>query len=185
MDWTPFSFKNSNNFYSLFLFPDDLLLFAKANLKTCNSIFKVLNNFSNTSGLDFHTKKSKVWFSPTVNTNMISTLSNTLGFRPCSELGTYLGIPLKPTYKISHFRFITDKINQKLHPWKANCLSQAGRTQSILSTTSNMATYYMSSLSLPKPILQDIYRINRNFFWNIHNASSHLFPISWEKISKL
>lgn len=93
------------------------------------------------------------------------TTSSTSSKRPTNDLGTYLGYPLKPSYKTNGFNFVLDKLNRKLQGWKTNLLSRAGRIPPINSTTSNMTNHIMKALMLPKTILYQIDKINRNFFW--------------------
>lgn len=60
----------------------------------------------------------------------------------------------------------------------------AGRALLINTTTSAIPNYFMNALSIPRTILKDIDKINRNFFWNHFDNSRNLHTISWNKISR-
>lgn len=105
--------------------------------------------FSSASGLSLNKVKSKIWFSPTVNSNIRNYFSITLDIPASNNLGKYLGFPLKPFYKSSNFDFILDNMKNKLQSLKKNTLSMAGRALLITTTTSVILSYFMSALSLP------------------------------------
>lgn len=57
--------KNGPSFFHIF-FADDLMLFAKANDKTCESIMEVLDNFCSLTSQKMNHGKSRIYFSPNV-----------------------------------------------------------------------------------------------------------------------
>lgn len=132
--WTPFKFKNNPTPFSHLLFADDILLFSKATPNSIQTIQDTLLTFSEFIGLTINPEKSKAWFSKMVSDQYINLVWNTLNIRPSSNLGLYLGYPLKPGYKSMDFNLILDKINAKLQGWKANLLSKIARTELINSS---------------------------------------------------
>ena len=82
------------------------------------------------------------------------------------NLGKYLGFPLKHRRGNNQdLNFILYRVKQKLAGWKANLLSLAGRTMLIQAFTSTISAYVMQCMALPKKLLDDIDRVNRNFLW--------------------
>lgn len=79
-----------------------------------------------------------------VHRNVAEGLSQASGFALTTNLGKYLGVPLhhKRTSKES-FRFILDKIRNRLGNWKAKNLSLAGRVTLILFVINVIPIYYM------------------------------------------
>lgn len=93
--WNPVKTSRSGLPFSHLFFEDDLVLFAHANPENCLAIKEMLNYFCAKSGQTISVAKSRVFFSPNVDSDQRETLSNLLGFTPTSNLGKYLGFPLK------------------------------------------------------------------------------------------
>ena len=58
-----------------------------------------------------------------------------------------------------------ERVKQKLAGWKANLLSLAGRVVLIQASTSTIPAYIMQITALPKKLIDNIDRVNRNFLW--------------------
>ena len=162
--WNPVKTSRSGLPFSHLFFADDLVLFAHANPDNCLAIREVLSDFCAKSGQTISTTKSRVFFSPNVDPDQREALSNLLGFTPTSNLGKYLGFPLKhPGSCRQDFSYVLDRIKKKLTGWKANLLSMVGRMVLIQSSSSTILAYVMQSNLLPSKILDGIDRVNRNF----------------------
>lgn len=116
----PFKFKSHNLEVSHLLFADDVLLFAKADNTSINTINSIIHDFCNTSGMEINLDKSKLWLSPSVPQVMKQSISNTLGVPLTQNLGTYLGFQLKTNYKAIDFNNINLKMHHKLSCWKTH-----------------------------------------------------------------
>lgn len=81
--------------FSHLLFADDMVLFAKANMKNCRNINETLNPFCDLSGQKVSWIKSKVYFSPNVDQDHRRELWEVLGMNSTPNLGKYLGFLLK------------------------------------------------------------------------------------------
>ena len=162
--WNPVKTSRSGLPFSHLFFADDLVLFAHANPDNCLAIREVLSDFCAKSGQTISATKSRVFFSPNVDPDQREALSNLLGFIPTSNLGKYLGFPLKhPGNRKQDFSFVLDRVKKKLAGWKANLLSMVGRMVLIQSSSSTILAYVMQSNLLPSKILDGIDRVNRNF----------------------
>lgn len=88
--------------------------------------------------------KSRVYFSPNVDPDLRESLADILGFRSTSNLGRYLGFPLKHSGSQGNdFGFVLDRVKKKLAGWKANLPSMAGRRVLIQASSSTIPTYAM------------------------------------------
>ena len=144
-------------FFSHLFFANDLVLFARANLENCLAIKDVLSEFCTRSGQTISAAKSRVYFSPNVVPNQREAFSDILGFTPTSNLGKYLGFPLKhPGNRRQDFSFVLDRVKKKLAGWKVNLLSMAGRMVLIQSSSATIPDYVMQSNLLPSKILDKI-----------------------------
>ena len=92
--WDPLRSSQSGPSFSHLFFADDLVLFAKADLKSCHSIWDTLDTFCELSGQKVNMTKSKVFYSPNVSDESRESLCNVLGFRSTPNLGKYLGFPI-------------------------------------------------------------------------------------------
>ena len=64
--WKPLQALRSNIGISHLFFVDDLILFAKVDVDSCEAISEVLDEFCAESGQKVSVEKSKVYFSPSV-----------------------------------------------------------------------------------------------------------------------
>lgn len=65
--WTPFKIKNTNMEISHLLFANYVLLFAKVDHSSTQTINTILHDFYQTSGMEVNLEKSKIWFSPQIS----------------------------------------------------------------------------------------------------------------------
>ena len=61
----------------------------------CSTIRDVLDDFCARSGQSISESKSRVYFSPNVDVDTRESLCDILGFKSTTNLGKYLGFPLK------------------------------------------------------------------------------------------
>ena len=183
--WNPVKTSRNGLPFSHLFFADDLVLFAHANPKNCLAIREVLNDFCAKSGQTISVAKSRVYFSPNVDSEQREALTNSLGFTPTSNLGKYLGFPLKhPGNCRQDFSFVLDRVKKKLAGWKANLLSMAGRMVLIQSSSSTIPNYVMQCNLLPSKILDGLDRVNRNFLWGTTDQAKKMHWVNWSKVTK-
>ena len=92
-----------------------LVLFANADMENCNAINDVLQDFCAKSGQKVSAAKTRVFFSPNVDSNLKDNLTNLLVFDSTTNLGKYLGFPLKhPGTRKHDFDFVLDQVKKKL-----------------------------------------------------------------------
>ena len=167
------------------MFADDLVLFGKADFSNCSIIRDVLDEFCAVSGQTISDSKSKVYFSPNMDQDSKESLSDILGFVSTSNLGKYLGIPIKhPNSSSQDFNFILDRVKGKLARWKANLLSLAGRAVLVQSSIETIPSYAMQCSYLPDRILQGVDRVNRNFIWGSIDTIKKMHCVGWHKVIK-
>ena len=99
------------------------------------------------------------------------------------SLGKYMGcLIISSKVTNSTFMDIQEKVSAQLSKWKANSLSQAGRTVLIQSNLATKANFQMQAFSLPPTILSSLDKSYRNFFWNKPRLSKSPKLIGWDKI---
>lgn len=101
--------------FSHLFFADDLVLFANADEKSCNTILETLNDFCNVSGQKVNFQKSKLFCSANVPQHIALKLSFMCAMSLTNDLGTYLGAPLiHGRFNHAHCNSIIEKIQKRL-----------------------------------------------------------------------
>lgn len=89
------------------------MLFAKADMKNCQSIRDTLDTFCEQSVQKVNITKSKVFFSLNVSDESREPLWNVLGFRSTPNLGKYLGFPIQHKNSTSRdFDFVLERFHK-------------------------------------------------------------------------
>ena len=184
--WDPVKASRNGLAFSHLFFADDLVLFAKADLKNCCHIREAFDSFYELSRQKVSFHKSKVYFSPNVSQDSRAEFCEVLGFSSTPNLGKYLGFPLKhPRSTSQDFNFIIERVQAKLQGWKANMLSMAGRVTLSQSVISAIPSYVMQGCVLPVRFLNHIDKINRDFLWGESDSGKKMHMVSWSKITKI
>lgn len=98
------------------------------------------------------------------------------------DLGEYLGCPvISARVTKETFGQVLAQVDSQLPKWKANSLSQAGRTVLIQSNLATKTDFQMQSFYLPKSILNNLDKSYRNFFWNKNPLSSSSNLVGWDR----
>ncbi|XP_028761232.1 uncharacterized protein LOC114719845 [Neltuma alba] len=181
--WKPLKLSANGPPFSHLFFADDLILFSEASQDQMEEIREIMRFFCEVSGHQINLQKSKMFVSRNVHASRAISLSQSLGITLTADLGKYLGVPLLHQRAIkATFAPILRKIHMKLTGWKGRFLSMAGRTVLIKSTLSTIPSYQMQTLLLPKGVLEDIEKINREFFWNQEHGTKKMHLISWNTL---
>ena len=113
------------------------------------------------------------------------SLCDILGFHSTPNLGKYYGFPIKHRGTTNEdLNFVLERVKQKLASWKANLLPLAGRTVLIQASTFTIPGYIMQCTALPKRLLDNIDRVNRNFLWGSTNDAKKVHWVGWHKVTK-
>lgn len=151
------------------MFADDTLLFAKANARSCVLIREILDDYCRISGqlVNFH-KSAFQCTSNVISPQDCGLFKDILRMDNALSLGKYLGCPVI-TERVTNETFgeVVANSQNQLSKWKANSLSQAGRTILIQANFSSKASFQMQSFLLPAANTCSLDKINRNFFFGI------------------
>lgn len=164
-------------------FADDTLIFCPAKRKTLTNIRRDLDCFQILSGLKINFSKSGLIVLGK-NSMWTSQMASKLGCNLVELPITYLGIPLANTNKLATWKPVIEKVRKKLASWKSGLLSKAGRLVLIKSVLNSIPLYYMSLFKVPKLVVKQIIKAQRNFFWTGSENRKGLRPISWNLIQR-
>ena len=183
--WVPMKASKDNVGISHLFFANDLMLFAKANIKGAKAIREVLQKFGMESKETVILEKSCVYFSPNVPKPTKDKICETLGIQATSQLGKYLGFPLKHKGTgRNQYNFVVDRIISKLTGWKSKLLSFASITVLVNSVMTAIPKYVMQGTALPTHLCNKIDKINRDFLWGSIEEKRRLHLVGWSKIIK-
>ena len=97
----------------------------------------------------------------------------------------YLGIPLGANpKKVSTWKPVLEKIENRLALWKAKLLSRAGRLVLIKSVLNNLPLYYLSIFKMLKIVAHIIIKMQRKFFCSIDERQKRIPLVDWSTIQK-
>ena len=162
--WKPLQASRSNIGISHLFFADDLILFAKVDMDSCETISEVLDEFCVESGQKVSMEKSRIYFSPSVQPKIKSGIYSRLRIQAMTNIGNYLGFPINHRgVPRNRMNFIVEKVMSKLVGWKARFLSFAGRAVLVKSVMSTIPNYVMQATALPSNLCDKLDKINRDF----------------------
>ncbi|CAL1398235.1 unnamed protein product [Linum trigynum] len=183
--WKPVRLSPGGPALSHLFFADDLVLFAEASIIQADIVMECLNNFCLASGEMISKEKSRVFFSRNVKNKDRNDICNRMGIQATTDLGRYLGVPvLHGRITKSTYKFILDRIDQKLTSWKARTLSLAGRVTLAVSVLNALPTYAMQTTCLPLSICDAIDRKVRSFVWGSIEGKRKTHLVAWDNICK-
>ncbi|XP_058749947.1 uncharacterized protein LOC131622956, partial [Vicia villosa] len=162
-------------------FADDLLLFAKADLKSISILMEAFKRFAKSTGLTANMQKCKIYYG-NVDIPTKALISHIIEFTEGSLPFRYLGIPLS-SKKLStaNCLALVEKMTGKVKKWTNHLLSFAGRLQLVKSVLFAITNYWMQSVPLPKKILHDAEAVCRSFLWSGGDKITRKSPIAWDQ----
>ena len=123
---------------------DDLILFTKVDVDSCEAISEVLDEFCEELGQKVSMEKSRIYFSPNVQLEIKSGICSRLGIQAMTNIGNCLEFPIKHRgVPRNRMNFIVEKVMSKLAGWKARFLSFEGRAVLVKSVMSTIPNYVM------------------------------------------
>ncbi|WCJ40291.1 DNAse I-like superfamily protein [Euphorbia peplus] len=181
--WKPLCFGGNQVRLSHLFFADDLLLFAQANRSQASVIKETLQEFCNASGHKVSASKSNIFFSDNLPNRYREEVLHILDFRPTSDLGKYLGVPLIHS-RITRgtYQYILDGIRGKLLGWAANTLSFAGRITLAKAVLSAIPYFSMQTACLPVYVCSKIDELIRAFLWGSTRDARKISLVKWEEV---
>ena len=180
--WKPLQALRSNIGISHLFFADDLILFAKVDVDSCEAISEVLDEFCEL-GQKVSMEKSRIYFSPSVQPEIKSGICSRLGIQATTNIGNYLGFPINHRgVPRNRMDFIVEKVMSKLARWKARFLSFAGRAVLVKSVMSTIPNYVMQATALPTHLCDKLDKIDRDFLWGSISEKRRIHLVGWNKI---
>jgi len=146
-------------------YADDTLILMKGDVASMTVLKRILEDFSAATGLMINFHKST--FVPMhVDATTAAEMAEILGCSVSSFPQTYLGLPLSPhKLKFADYQPLLLSFDRYLAGWKAKLLSTGGRIVLVNSVLGSLPIYYMSSILLPKKVVEALDAKRRAFLW--------------------
>lgn len=145
-------------------FADDSIFFMKATMSNTVVLSSILNEYQLISGQKINLAKSEIVFSRNVEMVTRHSIINTLGVGQVQKHLKYLRLPLVfGNSKSEFFKYLIERIWQKVLGWKEKLLSYAGKVTLIKSILMAIPLYPMMCFRIPKSVCKRITTIIYNY----------------------
>lgn len=166
-------------------YTDDTLILVKGSVDAMVALKEVLECFSLATGLTINFHKST--FVPLhIHPDVAARMARAVGCPIAEFPQTYLGLPLSPhKLRVCDYQPLGAKFDKYLSGWKARLLSTGGWLVLVNAVLSNLATYFMSSMLLPKTIIEALEARRRSFLWTgEEKCHGSRCLLAWEKLCR-
>ena len=154
------------------LFADDCFLFFRSCEQEASIMKNILTTYEAASGQAINLQKSEMYCSRNTPTDCQDRIATILGVKQVLGTGKYLGLPSTiGRSKKATFKFVKDRIWNRVNSWSSRCLSQAGQEILIKSVLQSIPSYVMSIFLLPGTFIIDIEKMLNAFWWG-HNSTN-------------
>eukprot|EP00253_Pinus_taeda_P030670 PITA_30670 len=167
------------------LFVDDVLILLNGSIRDTRSFSKILQLFSDATGMQPNQMKSTITCSrTTVQETRTALRAFPFSVHPLDRGLKYLGFNLKPTcQRIADWVWLVAKLEKRLMGWSFRYLSRAGRLVLIKSVLEATPVFWMALAWIPRNILGRLQQLCNRYLWN-GNQEIRIFAwISLKKIS--
>lgn len=166
------------------LFADDSFLFFKATTEEAGAVKTILNEYEARSGQAVNYQKSAIFFSSNVRRDKQEEIKGELGVYKYVGESKYLGLPsLVGRSKKAVFRYLKDRVIQKIKGWSSRLLSRAGKLVMLKNVVQSIPAYAMSCFLIPKSICQEIQKVMNAFWWQSQTANAKgIHWLGWHRM---
>ncbi|GKD97873.1 reverse transcriptase domain, reverse transcriptase zinc-binding domain protein [Tanacetum coccineum] len=166
---------NSSINISHLFFVDDVIITIGWNARDLENIIRVLHGFYLALGLKINIHKSNI-YGIRVNEDEVYNMASNAGCIAGNIPFNYLGLPIGSNMKsFASWKILIDRLRSRLSTWKASLLFIGGRLTLIKSLLGSLGIYYLSIFRAPESVLNDLERIQSNFFWGVLKLLTLLF----------
>ena len=116
---------------------------------------------------------------------MRDSIKITLNVQNESLSDRYLGMPTGVAHsKNGTFRYLRDRVWEKIKGWMEKLLSSAGKEVLIKSEAQSILVFSMSCFCLPRGICENITSLIRQFWWGSKQGKRKPYWVAWDEMTK-
>ncbi|XP_057774901.1 uncharacterized protein LOC130993882 [Salvia miltiorrhiza] len=163
-------------------YADDTIFILEADERNVESLISLLLLFHFVSGLAVNFAKSSLM---TVGVNVLvertwaSFLHCKIGYFPCLYLGTKIG---GRSNGVSEWKFLVDKVSNKIASWRKRPLSLAGRITLVKAVLQSIPVYQLAYAFIPKTVLKNLNSLFSRFLWGGDSQSRRITWFKWSSL---
>lgn len=162
------------------LFADDSMILMKASEENSDQLRQVLNLYEVCSGQVINTDKSAVRFSKNTRQQDRMAVMNTLNIRSEAWSDRYLGLPVHVGQsRMATFKYLKDRIWQRLQGWIEKALSKAGKEVLIKACAQAIPIFAMSCFDLTKGLCEEINMMICRYWWAQQKDENKMHWLRW------
>lgn len=165
-------------------FVDDIMLFGEPTVKEVRHLKRILDLFSEASGLEVNREKSFVFIFNTVEqvkTHLLRLLGFKRGEFPTKYLGNLLDFTSK---RVKNWQGVLDKLRNKVANWAFRVLNIAGRIVLAKSILQAIPIYPLSIMATPSGVCVKIREIIKTFIWGGTHEKKKWALVSWNQLTE-
>ncbi|XP_050225957.1 uncharacterized protein LOC126675366 [Mercurialis annua] len=165
-------------------FADDCYLFFRAVKEEATIIRNTLLEYGSVSGQVVKFNKCNIRYSFNTDHRMRAKINNLMCINKVDNQGLYLGLPsLIGRNKRDVFRFIKDRVWQKLQGWRSKMLSSGGNEILLKSAAQAMPNHVMSVFLIHVDLCAELQRMMNSYWWSRDSSSKK--GTSWSSLNNL
>ncbi|CAN1810998.1 Putative ribonuclease H protein At1g65750 [Linum perenne] len=165
-------------------FADDSFFFCRAQIDEVRTLKNIFNTYAAASGQIINYEKSGIYDSKSTHPMLASGIGAILGINTAFGGDHYLGMPslIGRNRKVA-FRFMKERVWQRLQTWRGRKVSNGGREVLIKAVAQAIPTYCMSVYFLPNLLTAELERMMNSFWWGTNGrGGGGINWMAWERI---
>ncbi|CAM8929085.1 unnamed protein product [Rhodiola kirilowii] len=167
------------------MFADDSVIFLRASMSNVANLKRILMTYEELSGQKVNLAKSEICFSKNVSADLQGRICAELRVRQVKNFSRYLGLPIAFSHnKTDLFKFIVERVWQKVQGWKEQTLSMAGKETLVKSILQAIPTYAMMCFKLPDSLCKRIIGIISRYWWSNKGGGRCIYWGSYKLLCK-
>lgn len=129
--------------------------------------------------------KSRIFFSNHTAREVKAKVGKLTNIPSTNEFEKYFRFNMFMDGRGNHnYRYVLDKMRNKLSTWKAKTLSFAGRVTLVKLVLSSLPTYHMQIMRFSKYSCEEMDQICRDFLWQEGDPSRKIHLVEWNSVCK-
>ncbi|XP_031101984.1 uncharacterized protein LOC116005889 [Ipomoea triloba] len=166
-------------------FLEGMLSAMRDNDKEAKEVKRCLTLYCEASGQLVNFEKSSIMFSPNTTQVECNHVAGVFGVHQTQDFGRYLGLlSFLGRNKTIVFRYIEQKINDRVHMWTQKFLSRPGKEVLLKSIAQAIPIFTMSVFLLPLTVCESIEKLMSRFWWHTSGANSRgIHWLCWSRMA--
>jgi hypothetical protein len=154
------------------------------NRENAKEVQRVLDLYCPASGQQVNMEKSSIHFTKGCSADLQSEMKAVLGVQNEALSDKYLGIPTDVgTSTNGAFKYLKDRVWQKVQGWMEQCLSAGGKEVLIKAIAQAIPTYSMSCFKLPRGLCNHIDGLLQDFWWGCKEGKRRTCWVAWDDMT--